>query len=393
MNKHLTHFLLLLSGLFLISACRTESQEQKETSTNDEPVTISSRIRSNPDKLNPSITFMGPAIQICRMVFPTLIEYDPVTLELGPMLAKTRPTFSTFSEGPYAGKSAYTYEIHDEAVWDNGSPVTASDYIFSLKVLFNPLVPSSPYRGLLNFIEDVITYPDQPKKLTVVIREPYIKSEYNTGGIFVIPEYHYDPQGLLKDFKLSTLFNQEEASKLAESDEKLKAFADEFTSTKFSHEVENVVGCGPYRVTEWKDNERVVLTKKENWWGESMGEKYTLLQAKPDQIIYVPVRDGATAVNMVKDGSIDAVKQLSNNQFLELQNSDVVKENYNLFNPDATTYNYLGLNTKSPKLEDKRVRKALAYLMDVEEVIRTAKKGMAKPIVGPVPRTSKFYHP
>ena len=64
------------------------------------------------------------------------------------MLAKSRPKMELITEGPYKGGATYTYELHEKAVWDNGQPVLASDYVFTLKALFNPNVEAQAYRSV-----------------------------------------------------------------------------------------------------------------------------------------------------------------------------------------------------------------------------------------------------
>jgi ABC-type transport system substrate-binding protein len=60
---------------------------------------------------------------------------------------------------------AYTFEIHEEAVWDNGTPITGYDYAFTIKSILNPKVNAAHVRGYIEFISDVIVDPENPKNL------------------------------------------------------------------------------------------------------------------------------------------------------------------------------------------------------------------------------------
>ena len=64
------------------------------------------------------------------------MEIDFKSLELTPLLAEKRPDIEQTPEGGLR----ITYTIRPEAKWDNGTPVTAKDVEFTLKVIKNPKV-------------------------------------------------------------------------------------------------------------------------------------------------------------------------------------------------------------------------------------------------------------
>ncbi len=384
-----TKLFCTLLVVFVFGACR---QDPKPAKVEQKIATVNSRLRADPDKLFPPITTFSASLQVLRLIHPTLVEFDPWTLELVPMMAKKLPEMVVVEEGPYAGKTAFDYEILEEAVWDDGSPVTGHDYAFTLKVINNPHIPAAAYRGLLNFIMDVEVNQQNPKKFRVITRKPFISSEYYSGGYFTLQKGFYDKDGLMDHLELKDLLDAERAKGLAQSDEKLRTFADLMADARFSREPEFVSGCGAYRLEEWVTGDRLVLKKKENWWGDKLASKNVLLTARPDVITFRPISDASTAINLLKDGGLDILFQLPNKKFLELRDNDMVTAKYDLHNPPTSIYNFLGLNTRSPKLNDKRVRRALAHLMDMDEVIKTVKQGMATPISSPVVPLSKNYN-
>jgi peptide/nickel transport system substrate-binding protein len=325
-----------------------------------------------------------------KFIFPTLLEYSPETTKLSPVLVKSRPEIEPINDGPYSGGAKYSYELLDEATWDNGSPLTAKDYEFTLKVLFNPHVACEVYRQYLSLIRDVELDSNNPKKFAVLTDEQYIKAEYAT-GLFILPEYVYDPEGLLKNYSVGDLTDPAQAEKHA-ADENLKAFGEQFNSSKYSREKEFVSGAGAYKLEEWIAGERIVLKKKENWWGDKLRDQNKMLSAYPEKLIYIPVSDPATSISMLKDQSIDVMSAIPENQFLELKENELVNQHYNFYTPDILGYYFLYLNTRIPKLEDKRVRRALAHLFDVDEVLKSVKLGFAVPIIGPFHSTRSYYN-
>jgi len=132
-------------------------------------------------------------------------------------------------------------------------------------------------------------------------------------------------------------------------------------------------------------DERIVLEKKKGWWGDGYAKDNGMFEAYPRQIIYRPMRDATPAVAMLQNGTLDATYQLPNSTFLELKDDPNITKNYNLLNPPSIFVSYVGINGNKPKLKDKRVRKALAHLMDMDEVIKSVKLGMAQKLTSVIP--------
>ncbi len=385
--------LLLFLLTFNLQSCRTDPKPaSEEVVAPTGPVKISARLRGEPDRLNPCLTARGFSRAVLRHLFPPLLEFNPNTLTLEPQLAKALPTITPITEGPYKGGYAYTMEIHEEAVWDNGTPVQASDYIFTLKVINNHKIGgiTAAYRDILSYIRDVEIDPDNPRKFTVLTDTYYIQGEYAV-GIWVYPEYAYDPNGLLKDIPLVDLSDPEKSKELAETNENLTTFATQFTSSDYSRNKDIISGCGPYQLVDWTEGQQLVLKKKENWWGNDLAKDYPLLSAYPEEITYKIVADQNTAASMVRDESFDILSAIPAGNFKEMKESELVSKNYNFFTPPTASYNYLALNNNSPKLNDKRVRRALAHLLDSDKIIEVVNQGFASKISSPIPDIYEFH--
>ena len=138
-----TSLLTILICLFVSSlhfSCKTD-RSTDENIQSTKPFKVTSRIRADPDRLNPLLTIRSWSLHVNNHLFLPLLEFHPKSLELSPVLAKSRPKVELLEESKYGRALAYTFEIHEEAVWDNGSPVLASDYLFTLKAVMNPKTP------------------------------------------------------------------------------------------------------------------------------------------------------------------------------------------------------------------------------------------------------------
>lgn len=386
MNKLTLLFVALLLSLF---ACTEDPADQPK---DDRENIVRVHYKADPDKLNPMNSRTGYATRTHDLMFQTLVEADPFTLELEPMLVKDLAKEEAITEGKYKGGYSYSYEILDEAVWDNGSPVTGYDYAFTLKAVYNPKVNASVWRSYLSFIKDVEVDESNPKKFKVITDEFYMAAAYTCGAFYVFPQYKYDPKGLMTDFKLSDLTNADNVKELEKNEPKLQEFATEFQSTEFAHDPALIGGSGPYKLSEWTIGKSLVLTKKENWWGNKLAKKYPLLTAYPSKIIAEPIPDEATAITKLKDGAFDAMNEISPEAFMALKENELAKKQFNFFTPELMQYYFFVLNNKNPKLEDKRVRKALTHLLNKDKAIETVMLGMGKKTDGPFHPTKPYYN-
>ncbi len=387
MTRIFRYSLLLIFFTLSLFSCRTDPAKSKTDSVSAvaTEAVITSRLRADPTSLNPMMTYQGIDLKVLNNMFQTMIEYDPYDLKLKPILAKAMPTVSYIKEDGKVVGTKYDYEIKPEAQWENGQPVLASDYAFTLKAVMNPKMggPTALYRSILQAISNVTIDSENPKKFSVTVSPYNFRGEYYAGGFQILPEYVYDPKGLLRNIEVNDLLNPEKAKALANSVTELQTYASEFNTPEYSRE--KISGSGPYKLNEWITDQRIILEKKKDWWGNAYAKKNGMFEAYPRQIIYRPIPDATPAMAMLQNGTLDATYQLPNAMFLELKNDPNVTKNYNLLNPTNLLISYVGINNNNPKLNDKRVRQALAYLLDIDEVIKSVKQGMASKLGSVIP--------
>jgi peptide/nickel transport system substrate-binding protein len=392
--KHMNRFLLagyLLVVLFLMNSCTSDAPREIPWTRSGNEIVI--RFPSEPGGLNPVI-HIGDAYagQVNRHIFQHLYNIDPISGKLSPHLANAMPLIELVSSDSGEEQVKFTIEIREQAVWDDGSPVTAEDVIFTYKCVFNPKVPAQRIRPYLNFISDITVDERNPKRFTIHTKNRYIMSEEALGGsIPIMPAYMFDPQGLMAGIPLSDLLSPERI-KLLDEDERIRAFADQFTGDRYSRDTTTMTGSGPYRLLRWESGQRMVLRKKENWWGERLAAKEPLLRAYPDQITYQIIRDQTAAATLVKGEEVDLGYMLDVNDFIEIRESPRMQELYNFYTPSTHQFNLIYINLRKPILQDKRVRRALAHLLDIDAVIDNAFQGLAERLVTPVHPSKDYFN-
>ena len=345
------------------------------------------RLESDPDRLNTILTQTQYGRIPTELAHMGLMTFDQDTYELIPWLIKSKPEAVDLPNNAVS----YTFEILDDAIWDDGKPVTGNDYLFAVKTILNPKI-ESVLRPFVEEIKEVQVDPKNPKRFTIVMSPKTIYSlEYATNSFNLLPTHILDPKGLMKGFSIADLIDSTKQEALV-ANPKIVEFAELFSSPAYSNDPKFLVGCGPYLIESWTPGEKVVVKKKKDWWGKNLAKTNDLYAANPDEIVFKIIPDPAAATAALKNEEIDATNKLAPEDFIDLQKNENVSARYNFLNPSTMTYFCIPINMRVPKLADKRVRKALAHLVDVDEAIEELYYGFGERTCSPVPLNSPDYN-
>lgn len=346
---------------------------------------VTVRLESDPDRLNTILTKTQYGRMPTRLVHMGLMTFDEETLV--PWLIKKEPEAVDLPNDAIG----YTFEILDEATWDDGKPVTGYDYLFTLKTILHPKI-ETVLRPIVEKITEVEVDAKNPKRFTVVMSPKTIYSlEQATNAFNILPAHLLDPKGLMEGVSIAELTNPATQEALL-NNSKLVAFADLFNSPAYSNDPKFLLGCGAYRIESWAPGEKVVLKRKKPWWGDKVFKTNSLFTAFPDEIIFKIIVDPAATTAALKNEEIDATNRLTPEDFVELQKNERAIERYNFFSPTAMVYYCIPINMRVPKLADKRVRKAIAHVLDVDELIRELYLGYGERTCSPVPLNTPDYN-
>lgn len=336
---------------------------------------------SDPTGLNPTNTSDGGASTVKRVLFQHLLDYGS-DLKLKPVLAEKIPTVEKTPDGGMI----FEYVIREGATWDDGKPITGEDVAFTFKAAINPKVNAASIRPSLGFLSDIKTYKDNPRKVTFIAKELDFMWDHVTGtDVVIAPKHIYDPKGLSDKFTFAQIAK---GDKKAIDSPDNRAFAEEYNNIKYQREI--VVGSGPYKLKEWNTDQNIIVERKDNWWGDKILGTNMYFAKGPKIIKYQTVNDQNSAITALKGEELDALHAIRARDWLEdIKKSDKIAENFNLIDPPLLYYSHIGLNTRMPKLRDKRVRQALAHLVDVDLINETLVYGMATRVIGPIHPSAK----
>ena len=374
--KLLKPFLYTLIFLFF-----TGIQCKQNASTVD-TATVTIRLAAEPEQVDPLLARTLADRQLNNLLFLTLLDHDPQTLELLPVLAETLPMVTPISKGRWKGGIKYDFTIRKDATWDNGTPVTAADYIFTFKILLNPGVNAAPFRVYFNFLKDIIPDPLDPKSFTVITDRPYAMALEALGTVGLYPEYFYDKNQLTKDISISDLADETQVDSIYQNTLALQKFAENFNNKN----TQQTIGGSAYKITEWISNQLIILTKKKQHWTE----KIPSLAAIPSQLIFKIIPDINSALSLLHNQELDVLTGIPPNRFEIIK--DELSTDYHFYTPPKLSYDYIGINGNQEKLANPNLRRALAHLVDVEQAITEIWNGQAQRTIGPIHPSKSYYH-
>ncbi|MBU1062260.1 MAG: peptide-binding protein [Candidatus Omnitrophica bacterium] len=278
-----------------------------------------------PRSLVPILASDSASGAICGLVFNGLIKYDK-DLNLVGDLAETWEVSEDGLE--------ITFYLRKGVRWHDGKPFTSKDVEFTYKSLIDPNVRTA-YAGDFQMVERLEIIDDYTLK--VFYKEPFSPG-LSSWGMNMMPKH------LLEGEDLNT--------------------------TGFNR---SPIGTGPYKFEVWKTGEKVELLSNHDYF-----------EGRPciDRYIYRIIPDQATLFLELRAEGVDYIS-LTPLQFKRQTESRFFKDNFQKFNFPSFGYTYLGYNLKDPKFRDIKVRQAINYAVNKEEIIRGVLLGMGRVSTGP----------
>jgi len=138
----------------------------------------------------------------------------------------------------------------------------------------------------------------------------------------------------------------------------------------------NACGTGPFKLKYWNKGEKVVYEKFSDYWGGPKICSHHPRKAYSDKLIHVVIKDSAARKMALEKGTIDIASYLTGDQIKSLEKQPGIKI-YNIPLPNIT---YIGFDVRATPFNNEKVRKAIAYAINYEEIIKGPEQGFAERI-------------
>lgn len=270
----------------------------------------------------------------------TDLQYDGL-ISADAKNGEPKPNMAKFTVSPDG--LAYTYEIDPKAVWSDGKPVIAEDYLTAKKLVAKSklTVRKSLFKDVKGFqdyvdgkatsISGVQVDSANPKKFTVTL------TQVSCDAIFQVSNYVVPTQVF---GKYATDASKDEIDKAPEN-------------------TKPEVVSGPFKLKEWRQGDQVILTRNDTYWKGA---------PNVDEYVYKVVADSTVLAAQLKTGELN-FGSIEPKDLADMQ----TQENLKITKVQQLGYTYIGWRTDSksvPALGDKKVRQALAYGLNMDDVIK-----------------------
>lgn len=135
------------------------------------------------------------------------------------------------------------------------------------------------------------------------------------------------------------------------------------------------VGSGPFRFVEWRANERLVLEPNPDYPAALGGP------ARAARVVFRVVPEASTMLTELLTGGVHVDIPVLPDQVERIQQTEDVR--LHSF-PGRTVY-YVGWNNQRPPFDDARVRRAMAYAIDRQQVISALLHGQGAIALSTIP--------
>ena len=141
----------------------------------------------------------------------------------------------------------------------------------------------------------------------------------------------------------------------------------------------NPIGTGPYKFESRSVLQNFIISKNDDYWGD---------KAYIERVIFNIVPEGDTIVMNLRGGSLDMYSHLTIDQANQLS------EQFNVLEGTMNLVQALYLNNNVKPFDDIRVRQAMCYAIDVDEMLNLTSEGKGTPIGSSMyPAFNKYYMP
>lgn len=230
--------------------------------------------------------------------------------------------------------TVYTFHLRDGAVWSDGEPVTAHDFVFSFQRLMNPETAAG-YAYLQYTIKNaaavnggdlpveelgVVAIDDKTLEITLENPAPFFLQALTHYTAYPVPQHAYEE------------------------------FGEDWTRP------ENIIANGPYIPVEWQPGSHIKSVKNEAY--------YDAANVQIQEVMYYPLDDLNAAVNRYRAGEFDMLTDFPADQLSMFEANHPGEA-------DVSPYlgvHYYVMNQNTEKLQDVNVRKALSMAINREVI-------------------------
>lgn len=352
---HLSLLGLAVLALLLGSGCKRETKA--DVATREKILLLGNG--GEPKALDPHIISAVGDANILRATFEGLVAYHPDSDMLHePGVAESWKPNEDFSE--------WTFYLRDNAKWSNGDPVTAHDFVYAYHRILHPQM-AAPYASMLYFLKNGSAFNEGKLK------------DFSKVGVKAIDDHTLvctleSPTPFFPDVvKHSTWLPLHQGTI-----EKFGSMTDAFTDWQ---KPGNHVSNGAFQLTDWRINAYVKVRRNLHYWDAK--------NVKLNGINFYPIDNTFTEEKAFRNGLLHYTYVIPSNLIPRYK----AKKDPNLRSETYAGSYFYRCNVFDAPTDNADFRRALAYAINQETIVKYVTMGGQQPAYGFTPPSEAGYNP
>ena len=307
-------------------------------------------LTAEPTTFDPAMVRDGVTIDLLQSVYEGLVGWSEKN-EVTPLIAAELPKLS-------ADKKTYTFTIRDGVKFHNGRAITAEDVKYSLTRALDKRL-ASPVA--INYLDDIVGAKELNDGKTTELAGVKVIDPKTVSITLVAPRAYF--LGKLT-YGTGYVLPKEEVEK-----------GEKNAAGVYIVTAKSAVGSGPFKMREYRGQDKVVLDANPDYWAGS---------PKLKSIERPVILDSKTARNLYDSGDLDYITLEKGDYEIESSNP-ALKDQIKLWDRASTFY--LGMNqTNYAPFKDRRVRQAFAHAIDKTAIVKNVLMDVNQQAEGVVPK-------
>lgn len=340
-----------MAGIGLVvAACGTASTNNNGNSTSNMASSDKQILRINtgtePNSLDPGQQTYDYEITIGHQVFEPLLK---PTKDLKDVTGAAASSYDVSSDG-----LTYTFHIRQNAKWSDGQPLKGSDFVYGWQRVLDPTLAA----GYADPFYDA-TVKGGENYSKVDIKDKAAVSSYLSALGLSAPDDHtfvvklQQPAGYFK--WIATLWVGSPIR---------KDLVDKYGSDKWASVATQIVGNGPFKISEQVPKDHITLVPNNYYWGD---------KPKLQKLISYFIEDANQYFSKYQTGELDVIN-------VPLANADLAKNDAKLKNElkkvgQLDTF-WLAMNLTKAPFDNVKVREAVSRAVDRKALVDQVAKGL-----------------
>lgn len=339
--------MILLVGLIGCSSTPSSTSEIKQSGGTTTQTSSSTTTETKPDDsqpvdggilkvgvnadavgLDPHLASAASSARIIEQIYNGLLRMN--LKEYGKVEPDLAESWTISDDG-----KIYTFKLVQGVKFHNGREMTSDDVKYSLERIMNPKT-GSPRAYMFSKVNKIET-PD-PYTVVITLKEPYAPLLTNLASPLnaIVPKEVVEKNGDLNQV---------------------------------------AVGTGPFKFVKWVPQNSIELVKNPDYYVKGLPHL--------DGITFRPIADDTARTTAIRTGDVDFIESVPQKDI------DILKKdsNVNVQGGPGTWYDYVGINVTKKPFNDVRVRQAMAWAVNRQEIVDISLFGYGTVINGgPIPK-------